>query len=180
MKSKKILCFLLVFALVIAMLGATLVACNNDSGKPAGGENSGENDDSENNGENGNSDDPVVPTDLNVEEVKTAVGSVIKALYPYFEGPMLDEFEYEYEYLMNMYDEVWEIAVSKLEVAGVTIEQINTLCEKAIPVGCKFYEVYLYISNGPSADDGTGSSSQDIIRRGRDTGYSRFIELCRK
>lgn len=162
MKSKKILCFLLVFALVIAMLGATLVACNNESGKPAGGENSGENDDNENNGENGNSDDPVVPTDLNVEEVKTAVGSVIKALYPYFEGPMLDEFEYEYEYLMNMYDEVWEIAVSKLEVAGVTIEQINTLCEKAIPVVCKFYEVYLYISNGPSADDGTGSSSQDI------------------
>ena len=117
---------LVVICLLVCVLCTGLVACNKD--KETGKE--------EGNKDNVDDDYTVVETELDVQEVKDAVSPIFEVMFAAFDGiydyPYYEELSYAQAF--NEGDELWEYCVEQMEKAGISIEQIRTISQKAAPV----------------------------------------------
>lgn len=126
MQKNKLFMILVVICLLVCVLCTGLVACNKD--KETGKE--------EGNKDNVDDDYTVVETELDVQEVKDAVSPIFEVMFAAFDGiydyPYYEELSYAQAF--NEGDELWEYCVEQMEKAGISIEQIRTISQKAAPV----------------------------------------------
>ena len=154
MKTKKFISLLIVSILIIAMLCTVLVACK----------------DKNKNNETENTDNgEVIPTDLDVDEVKEAVAPFMKNLCLMvagkgYYGEML------YCDLMNGNDEYWEFYVGAMEQSGISIDNIRYCAENASPL----FDKIIYLTE---TDEDVG---QAMLKETFDLEYvSKVLEVSK-
>lgn len=125
MQKNKLFMILVVICLLVCVLCTGLVACNKNKETVK--------DEDEDDIDN---DYTVVETDLDEQEVKDAVSPVLETICTFFDGvynePYYGDLLYAEAYYEN--DEQWEYFVRQMEKAGISIEQIRTISQKAAPV----------------------------------------------
>lgn len=126
MQKNKLFMILVVICLLVCVLCTGLVACNKD--KETGKE--------EGNKDNVDDDYTVVETELDTQEVKDAVAPIVRIICDFSDTtedrPYIGDVMYQEFYYSN--DEQWEYFVRQMEKAGISIEQIRTISQKAAPV----------------------------------------------
>lgn len=125
MQKNKLFMILVVICLLVCVLCTGLVACNKNKETVK--------DEDEDDIDN---DYTVVETELDTQEVKDAVSPVLETICTFFDGvynePYYGDLSYAEAYYEN--DEQWEYFVRQMEKAGISIEQIRTISQKAAPV----------------------------------------------
>lgn len=132
MQKNKLFMMFIVICLLVCVLCTGLVACNKDKETDADKDKDVIDDDY-----------TVVETDLDVQEVKDAVSPVLETICTFFDGvynePYYGDLSYAEAYYEN--DEQWEYFVRQMEKAGISIEQIRTISQKAAPVIEDFFGI---------------------------------------
>lgn len=132
MQKNKLFMILVVICLLVCVLCTGLVACNKNKETVK--------DEDEDDIDN---DYTVVETELDTQEVKDAVAPIVRINCDFLEEtddtPYIGDVGYQEFYYEN--DEQWEYFVRQMEKAGISIEQIRTISQKAAPV----IEDYLWI-----------------------------------
>lgn len=138
MQKNKLFMILVVICLLVCVLCTGLVACNKN--KEAAKDE--DEDDIDN-------DYTVVETELDVQEVKDAVSPIFEVMFAAFDGiydyPYYEELSYAQAF--NEGDELWEYCVEQMEKAGISIEQIRTISQKAAPVIEDFFGIVEKVIN---------------------------------
>ena len=139
MQKNKLFMILVVICLLVCVLCTGLVACNKD--KETGKE--------EGNKDNVDDDYTLVETELDTQEVKDAVAPIFEVMFAAFDGiydyPYYEELSYAQAF--NEGDELWEYCVEQMEKAGISIEQIRTISQKAAPVIEDFFGIVEKVIN---------------------------------
>lgn len=139
MQKNKLFMILVVICLLVCVLCTGLVACNKD--KETGKE--------EGNKDNVDDDYTVVETELDTQEVKDAVAPIVRIICDFSDTtedrPYIGDVMYQEFYYSN--DEQWEYFVRQMEKAGISIEQIRTISQKAAPVIEDFFGIVEKVIN---------------------------------
>lgn len=138
MQKNKLFMILVVICLLVCVLCTGLVACNKNKETVK--------DEDEDDIDN---DYTVVETELDTQEVKDAVSPVLETICTFFDGvynePYYGDLSYAEAYYEN--DEQWEYFVRQMEKAGISIEQIRTISQKAAPVIEDFFGIVEKVIN---------------------------------
>ena len=138
MQKNKLFMILVVICLLVCVLCTGLVACNKN--KEAAKDE--DEDDIDN-------DYTVVETELDTQEVKDAVAPIVRIICDFSDTtedrPYIGDVMYQEFYYSN--DEQWEYFVRQMEKAGISIEQIRTISQKAAPVIEDFFGIVEKVIN---------------------------------
>lgn len=178
-KNKHFMIFI-VICLLICVLCVGLVACDNKNNVP----------EDENNGGTEN-ENPIEETQLDVQEVKDAIAPVLRAVADFFQDAYDKPYYGDISYANIYYggDEDWAYIVKQMSKAGVTIEQVRTLAQKAAPVLENYFDIVVSVVNNPEQESGTLgqrlkakvdetliSSSKDVLAYLRDNFSAEQLE----
>ena len=138
MQKNKLFMILVVICLLVCVLCTGLVACNKNKETVK--------DEDEDDIDN---DYTVVETELDTQEVKDAVAPIVRINCDFLEEtdgtPYIGDVGYQEFYYEN--DEQWEYFVRQMEKAGISIEQIRTISQKAAPVIGGFFGIFEKVIN---------------------------------
>lgn len=138
MQKNKLFMILVVICLLVCVLCTGLVACNKNKETVK--------DEDEDDIDN---DYTVVETELDTQEVKDAVAPIVRIICDFSDTtedrPYIGDVMYQEFYYSN--DEQWEYFVRQMEKAGISIEQIRTISQKAAPVIEDFFGIVEKVIN---------------------------------